>query len=160
MDEVTISRRTIMRAGVATGVVLGTGSSKNAIAKSPAEPGWTPEFTAAFDFATKKNFKSSRGYWAVAYPDDNFAGDPFLVGTPVMITKPQAGTMPAGWGSKAGSIVVGPATVLRLIHKVNGQDSHVTLLPWESMAQIGAIGIVDGQSSWKLYPAGDLRPPY
>ena len=68
--------------------------------------------------------------------------------------------MPRGWGSKAGSIVVGPAAVLRLIHKVNEQDSHITLLPHESMAQVGAIGIADGQSSWKLYPAGDLRPPY
>jgi hypothetical protein len=160
MDEVPISRRMIIGGGIATGLAIATGPTKIAMAKGPAESEWSPEFNAAFEFAIKKTFKSGRGYWAVAYMDDNFAGEPVLIGNPQLMPKPQAGAMPAGWGSKAGSIVVGPATVLRLVHKVNGQDIHITLLPFESMAKVGDIKIADAQSSWKLYPAGNLRPPY
>jgi hypothetical protein len=155
-----VDRRKVMGIGIAAGVALATGPTENAVAKPPAVRDLSPEVKAAFEFAIKKNFKSGPGYWAVAYSDDNFAGEPLLVGTPVFFQKPQEGTMPHGWGSKTGSIVVGPGAVLRLIHRINGQDSHITLLPCESMAQVGAMGIVDGQCSWKLYPAGDLRPPY
>jgi hypothetical protein len=160
MDEIPISRRKLLGAGIATGLALATGPTRSTLAKPLAESEWSPEFRAAFDFANKKTYKSGRGYWAVAYLDNNFAGEPVLIGNPQLMPKPQDGAMPAGWGSKTGSIVVGPATVLRLIHSVNGQATHVTLLPWESMAKVGDLYIADGQCSWKLYPAGNLRPPY
>ena len=123
----------------------------------------SPELKAAYMFAIKKNpVRSGPGFWAVAYPDDNFAGDPVLIGKLPLasLPTPQTGAMPPGWGAKAGSIVAGPSAVLRVVHKVNDQDVHVTLLPGESMAAMRALGIVDGVSSWKLYPAFDLRPPY
>ncbi len=156
----SISRRTVMGLGFATTVAIAAGSTKNALAKAPSERDLSPEFKAAFSFAVKKDFLAGPGHWAVIYPGDAFTGEPVLIGNPKLYPKPQAGTMPAGWGSATGSIVVGPSVVLRLIYKVNGQDAYITLLPYESMAQVGAIGIADGQSSWKLYLAADLRPPY
>ena len=122
----------------------------------------SPEMKAAFTFAIKKDVRCGPGFFAVLYPEDKFAGDPVLIGKPPLLSfpKPQAGTMPVGWGAKSGSIVVGPSAVLRLIHKVNGQDVHVTLLPCESMAAMRTVGINDAVSSWKLYFAFDLRPPY
>jgi hypothetical protein len=155
-----ISRRKVMGLGFATGVALATGPTKNALGKAPSVRDLSPEFKAAFEFAVQKSFRSGMGYWAVIYPDDAFTGEPVLIGNPQLRPKPQAGAMPAGWGSATGSIVVGRSAVLRLFHRVNGQDAHITLLPYESMAQVGVIGIVDGKSTWKLYPAGDLRPPY
>lgn len=169
MDEVEsfplVSRRELVGLGIASGVALVAGATTEAVAKAPWEREfWAtdlgPEYNAAFQFAIKNNFKSGPGFWAVAYPEDNFAGDPVLIGKPVLMPKPATGTMPGGWGAKAGSIVVGSGVVLRLVHTVNGQDTHVTLLPCESMAQVAGLGIADGQPTWKLYPAGDLRPPY
>jgi hypothetical protein len=159
MDEVPISRRQVMEAGIATGLALATGATNNVMAKAP----WShesPEFESAYMFAIKQGWRRGPGYWAVIYAGDTFTGEPKLIGDPQLIPKPQSGTMPLGWGAKSGSIVVGASAVLRLIHKVNGQDTHITLLPYESMAKVGDFKIVDGQSSWKLYPAGDLRPPY
>jgi hypothetical protein len=159
MDEAPISRRKVMGAGIATGLALATGSTNSVMAKAP----WShesPEFESAYMFAIKQGWRRGPGYWAVIYAGDTFTGEPKVIGDPQLIPKPQAGTMPLGWGAESGSIVVGPSAVLRLIHKVNGQDTHITLLPYESMAKIRDIKIADGQSSWKLYPAGDLRPPY
>jgi hypothetical protein len=159
MDEVPISRRHIMGAGIATGLALATGPSNNVVAKAP----WShesAEFESAYMFAIKQGWRCGQGYWAVIYTGDTFTGEPKLIGDPPLIPKRQAGTMPLGWGAESGSIVVGASAVLRLIHKVDGQDTHITLLPFESMAKISGIKIADGQSSWKLYPAGDLKPPY
>jgi len=122
----------------------------------------SPELEAAYAFAIKNNWKSGPGYWAVSYSQDNFAGEPLLIGDQHLATmKPQSGDMPRGWGAKSGSIVVGIRAVLRLVYTVNSQDVHVTLLPGESMADVvRTVGIADGVSSWKLFPAGDLKPPY
>jgi len=161
MDEVSISRRKVMGVGIATGLALAVAPTNNVMAKAPwAKPDESPEFESAYMFAIKQGWKRGPGYWAVIYTGDTFTGEPKLIGDAQLIPKPQAGTMPLGWGAESGSIVVGPSAVLRLIHKVNGQDTHITLLPRESMAKIRDIKIADGQSSWKLYPAGDLRPPY
>jgi hypothetical protein len=148
-----------MGAGIATGLALATGPTNSVMAKAP----WSKEsreFESAYMFAIKQGWRRGPGYWAVIYTGDTFSGEPKLIGAPQLIPKPQAGTMPVGWGAESGSIVVGASAVLRLIHKVNGQDTHITLLPFESMAKIGDVKIAGGQSSWKLYPAGDLRPPY
>jgi hypothetical protein len=156
-----ISRRTAMGFGVASGLALASASTDDAFGKTPfGPPDETPQLKAAFEFAIKSNWKSGPGYWAVSYSDDNFTGEPLLIGNPQLMPKPQSGTMPRGWGSKTGSIVVGPSAVLRLIHKADGQDVHVTLLPYESMADLHTVGITDGASSWKLFPAADLKPPY
>jgi hypothetical protein len=40
------------------------------------------------------------------------------------------------------------------------KDVNITLLPDESMADIRIVGIADGISSWKLFPANKLQPPY
>ena len=159
-SQPSMNRRSVVCLGIATGAALAAGSTENAWAKGPAVRDMSPEFKAAYEFAIQKSFKSGPGFWAVAYSEDNFAGEPLLVGAPVLLPKPQAGSMPRGWGAKAGSIVVGAGAVLRLVHRVDGRDSHVTLLPCESMAQVGDMGYVDGEISWKLYPDGDLRPPY
>jgi hypothetical protein len=161
----SISRRTAIGFGVASGLALASFPAEDLLAKTPPglqERDMSPELKAAYTFAIKKDVRCGPGYFAVLYPDDNFAGDPVLIGKPPLLSFPklQAGTMPFGWGAKSGSIVVGPSAVLRLIHKVNDQDVHVTLLPCESMAAMRTVGINDGVSSWKLYPAGDLRPPY
>jgi hypothetical protein len=159
MDAVPISRRKVVGGGIATGLMLATGATNNAVAKAP----WShesPEAEAAYMFAIKHGWRRGPGYWAVIYAGDTFTGEPKLIGDPQLIPKPQVGTMPLGWGTESGSIVVGPSAVFRLIHKVNGQDAHITLLPSESMAKVGDIKIADGQPSWKLYPAGDLKPPY
>lgn len=155
-----MSRRKAMGLGIASGVVIAADSTESAMAKGPFEPSWGPEYKAAFDFVIQQNWKGGVGIWAVAYSEDNFAGEPFLVGTPAFRQKTQAGEMPRGWGATAGSIVVGSGTVLRLFHQVSGQEARITLLPCESIASASAMGIVDGQSNWKLYPTGDLRPPY
>jgi hypothetical protein len=160
-----VSRRNALGVGIATGVLFAIDPAKDAVAKSPFESDLSPESKAAFDFAIAQNWKSGPGFYAVAYTEDNFGGDPLLVGTPAFMQKPQTGTMPDGWGSKAGSIVVGAGAVLRLFHKVDGRkvdgrESHTTLLPGESLAQVNPLGIGAGACSWKLYPAGDLRPPY
>jgi hypothetical protein len=159
MDQIPISRRKVMGAGIATGLALTTGSSNSVMAKAPWEH-QGPEYESAFNFAIKQSWRCGQGYWAVIYAGDTFTGKPKLIGDPPLIPKPQEGTMPLGWGTEAGSIVVGAAAVLRLFHKINGQDTHITLLPFESMAKVGDIKIPDGQSSWKLYPVRDLRPPY
>jgi hypothetical protein len=157
-----INRRTALGLGVASGLALASFPAEDLLGKTPfSPPPESPEFKAAYMFAIKKDpLHAGPGFWAVAYPDDKFAGDPVLIGDPVFIPKSQAGTMPRGWGAKAGSIIAGPSAVLRLIHKVNGQDVHVTLLPFESMAEMRAMGIADGVSSWKLFPANKLQPPY
>jgi hypothetical protein len=149
-----------MGAGIATGLAIAIGPTNNAMAKAPSKRKESSEFEAAYMFAIKQSFLAGPGYWAVIYAGDNFTGEPTLIGKPKLNMKPQTGTMPLGWGAESGSIVVGASAVLRLIHKVNGRDKHITLLPFESMAKVGDIKIADGQSSWKLYPAGDLRPPY
>jgi hypothetical protein len=120
-----------------------------------------PQLSAAFFVAVKRDVRySTNGCYAVLYPENQFAGEAVLIGQPRLITKSDSGTVPNGWGAKAGSLVVGPGAVLRLIHKVNGQDVHVTLLPSESMAEVGTLGIADGVASWKLFPPNKLRPPY
>jgi hypothetical protein len=158
----SISRRTAIGLGVASGLAFASFPAEDLLGKTPpTAPDTSPEFKAAYMFAIKKDvFRNGPGFWAVAYPDDKFAGEPVLIGNPVLIPKPQAGAMPRGWGAKAGSIIVGPDAVLRLVHKVNDQDVHVTLLPFESMADVRAMGITDGVSSWKLFPAHKLQPPY
>ena len=161
MDEVPIGRRTVMGVGIATGLALATGPANNVMAKAPwKKPDESPECEAAYMFAIKQGWRRGPGYWAVIYTGDTFTGEPKLIGDAQLMPKPQAGTMPLGWGAESGSIVVGPSAVLRLIHKVNGHDTHITLLPFESMAKVGDIKVADGQSSWKLYPARELRPPY
>jgi hypothetical protein len=156
----SISRRTAIGFGAASGLGLATFSSKDVLGKVPFHRELSPELEAACAFAIKSNWKSGPGYWAVAYSDDNFTGEPLLIGNPQLNPKPQSGTMPRGWGAKTGSIVVGVSAVLRLIHNVNGQDVHVTLLPCESLAELRTVAITDGASSWKLFPAHDLKPPY
>ena len=159
MDEAPISRRRVVGVGVATGLVLAAGATNSALAKAP----WShesPESEAAYMFAIKQGWKRGPGYWAVIYSGDSFTGEPTLIGEAQLMPKPQSGAMTAGWGTETGSIVVGPSAVLRLFHKINGQDTHVTLLPFESLAKVGDLKIADGQSAWKLYPAGELRPPY
>jgi hypothetical protein len=161
----SVSRRTAIGFGVASGLALASLPAEDLLGKTPPsiqERDMSPELKAAYTFAVKKNPLCGPGYFAVLYPDDNFAGDPVLIGKPPLLSFPklQAGTMPPGWGAKSGSIVVGPSAVLRLIHKVNDQDVHITLLPCESMATVRSVGINDGVSSWKLYFAFDMRPPY
>ena len=157
----SFSRRTAIGLGVASGLALAGVPAEDLLGKTPpSSPDTSPEFKAAYMFAIKKDvFRNGPGFWAVAYPDDKFAGEPVLIGNPVLIPKAQAGAMPRGWGAKAGSIIVGPDAVLRLIHKVNDQDVHVTLLPFESMADMRTTAITDGVSSWKLFPAHKLQPP-
>jgi hypothetical protein len=148
-----------MGAGIATSLVLASGATNDAFAKAP----WShesPEAEAAYMFAIKQGWRRGPGYWAVIYTGDTYTGEPKLIGDAQLIPKPQSGTMPPGWGAESGSIVAGPSAVLRLIHKVNGQDTHITLLPGESLAKVGDLKIADGQPTWKLYPAGDLKPPY
>ena len=53
MDEAPISRRKLVGAGIATGFGIAAGPTKIALAKAPAESEWSPEFSAAFDFAIK-----------------------------------------------------------------------------------------------------------
>jgi hypothetical protein len=160
-----VSRRTAIGFGVASGLALASFPAEDLRGKTPPglqEREMSPELKAAYTFAIKKDVRCGPGYFAVLYPDDNFAGDPVLIGKPPLLSFPklQAGTMPLRWGAKAGSIVVGPSAVLRLVHKVNDQDVHITLLPCESMAAMRTVGINDGVSSWRLYFTGDLRPPY
>ncbi len=161
----SISRRTAIGLGVTSGWALASLSTEDMLAKNlpdaPEIRDLSPQFKAAYVFAIKKNpFKNGPGYWAVSYAEDNFTGEPLLIGDPVFIPKPQAGAMPQGWGAKTGSIVVGPDAVLRLVHKVNNEDVHVTLLPYESMADLRTLAITDGISTWKLFPAHKLQPPY
>ena len=132
----SISRRTVMGLGFATTVRACRRLDKKRTGESTVGGHLSPEFKAAFSFAVKKDFLAGPGHWAVIYPGDAFTGEPVLIGNPKLYPKPQAGTMPAGWGSATGSIVVGPSVVLRLIYKVNGQDAYITLLPYESMAQV------------------------
>ena len=154
------SRRMAIGLGVASGVAFAIASTEKAFGKAPSGPP-DPQLKAASEFAIKSNWKSGPGYWAVCYSGDNFTGEPQLIGDPHLLTqKPQAGTMPRGWGSKTGSIVVGLTPVLRLLHKINGQDLQVTLLPGESMADLRLVGLTDDDWSWKLFPAGNLQPPY
>jgi hypothetical protein len=160
MSEVPISRRKVIGAGIATGLALSTGQSNIVMAKVPWKPEDSPEYDSAFDFVIKQNWRAGPGYWAVIYAGDSYTGQPTLIGEPRLMPKPQAGTIPVGWGAQSGSIVVGSSAVLRLFHKVDGQDTHITLLPFEQLAKVDALKITDGQSSWKLYPAGELRPPY
>jgi hypothetical protein len=160
-----VTRRTAIGLGVASGLALASFPADELLGKTPhglQERDMSPEMKAAFTFAIKKNPLCGPGFFAVLYPEDHFAGDPVLIGKPPLLSFPklQAGTMPPGWGAKSGSIVVGPSAVLRLIHKVNDQDVHITLLPYESMAAIRTVGINDGASSWKLYFAFDMQPPY
>ena len=127
MDEVPISRRLVMGAGIATGLAIATGPTNNATAKAP----WSHESAeseSALMFAMKQSWRCGQGYWAVIYTGDTFTGEPKLIGDLPLIPKPQAGTMPPGWGTESGSIVVGAAAVLRLIHKVNGQDIRLAFL--------------------------------
>jgi hypothetical protein len=160
--SLSITRRTAIGCGVASGLALASASTEEAFGKAPSiSSKMSPELTAACDFAIKTNWKSGPGYWAVAYSGDNFTGDAQLIGDQHLLTqKPQAGTMPRGWGSKTGSIVVGVRAVLRLIHQVNGQDVHVTLLPHESMADLRTVGLTDDVTTWKLFPDSNLKPPY
>ena len=161
----SITRRAALGFGVASGLAIASLPTEDALGKPPSflkDWDWSPELKAASAFALKTDLRCGPGYWAVAYADDKFAGEPLLIGKQALLSKPQpqSGTMPTGWGIKSGSIVAGPSAVVRLIHKVNGQDVHVTLLPGESMANMSTMAIADGISSWKLYPTVDLRPPY
>ncbi len=160
MSEVPISRRVALGAGFATGLVLATGTTQSVSAKIPWKPEESPEYAVAFDFVIKQNWRAGPGYWAVIYAGDSFKGKPTLIGDPQLMPKAQAGTVPIGWGAESGSIVVGASAVLRLFHKIDGQDTHITLLPFEQFAKVDTFKLTDGQSSWKLYPAGELRPPY
>jgi hypothetical protein len=156
----SINRRTAIGLGVVSGLAL-TNVSTEVLGKSPPSAGAVDQHAAAaWQFATKISYKCAAGYFVVLYSDDNFAGEPLLLTKPELLPKPQSGSMPAGWGAKSGSIVVGPGAVLRLIHKVNDLDAHITLLPGESMADTRTVGIADGASSWKVFPAGNLHPPY
>ena len=38
--------------------------------------------------------------------------------------------------------------------------TRLTLLPDESMADMRTVAITDGTTTWKLYPANKLQPPY
>src|SRR4051812_21983316 len=143
-----ISRRTAIGFGVASGLALASFPAEEMLGKTPPrglqEKDMSPELKAAYLFAIKKDpVHNGPGFWAVAYPDDKFAGDPVLIGKSPLLSfpKPQAGAMPSGWGAKSGSIVAGPSAVLRVVHKVNEQDVHITLLPGESMASMRALGI-------------------
>jgi len=100
------------------------------------------------------------GCFAVLFSENKFDGDPIVLGKPRLFAKADAGSVPKGWGAKSGSVVVGPNAVLRLIHKVNNEDVHVTLLPEESMADVATLAIADGTATWKLFVAGKLQPPY
>jgi hypothetical protein len=157
-----VDRRAVIGFGVASGLALASFPAADVFGKTqPEAPEKDPQLSAAWFAAVKRDARySTNGLYAALYPENKFAGDPVLIGQPRLITKPDSGTVPNGWGAKAGSIVVGPGAVLRLIHKVNGQDVHVTLLPDESMAEVGTLGITDGLASWKLFPANKLRPPY
>jgi len=157
----SINRRTAIGLGVASGLALANVSTEELLGKSPPSTEiFGQQAAAAWQFATKISYKCAAGYFVVLYSDDNFAGEPLLLTKPELLPKPQSGSMPAGWGAKTGSIVVGPGAVLRLIHKVNDLDAHITLLPGESMADTRTVGIADGASSWKVFPAGNLHPPY
>jgi hypothetical protein len=157
-----VDRRAVIGLGVASGLALASLPTADVFGKTREEvPEKDPQLSAAFFVAVKRDVRySTNGCYAVLYPENQFAGDPVVIGQPRLITKFDSGTVPNGWGAKAGSIVVGQGAVLRLIHKVNGQDVHVTLLPSESMAEVSTLGIADGVASWKLYPANKLRPPY
>jgi hypothetical protein len=156
-----LGRRVAIGLGVASGLTFAGAASGDAFGKSPLWSAPDPQLKAASEFALKSNWKSGPGYWAVSYSGDHFAGVPQLLGDPQLLTqKPQAGTMPSGWGLESGSIVVGRSAVLRLVHQVHGREVHVTLLPGETMADMQLAGLGDGAWSWKLYPVANLQPPY
>lgn len=156
-----LSRRAAIGLGVASGLALASFAAEDLLAKAPPKSAdMDPHLAAAWKFAMKSGLRAGNGYWAISYSEDKFAGEPLLFTKPSFLPKPQTGAMPNGWGAKAGSIVVGPSAVLRLVHKVNGQDVHVTLLPEEMMSDMRTMGISDGQCSWKLFPVGNLHPPY
>lgn len=155
-----MSRRSAIRIGVASGLALASFPA-DLFGQTPRDSrDMDPHLGAAWEFAVKSSVKCLNGYWVVLYPDDKFAGDPLLLTKPELAMKPQSGTMPVGWGAKAGSIVVGPNAVLRLIHNANNQDANITLLPTEVMADMRVVRTMGGISTWQLFPANKLRPPY
>ncbi|BBO36242.1 hypothetical protein PLANPX_5854 [Lacipirellula parvula] len=117
-------------------------------------PSQSPALLAAMKLAVKANPKNKNGVWAVLYKDNNYGGKPLLID--------DAGqtTMPNGWDDEATSAIAGPNAVFRLFHKAGYQSAHITLLPGEEISNLKLVGIHDGGSSYKLWDANALTPPY
>jgi hypothetical protein len=149
-----VTRRLAIGTGVVGGLAIVTGSFEAAIAQQASNPQRSRFFVAAQQAAIQRDPRCSNGVWAVLYKDNNFGGQSLV------ITNPQATTMPNGWDDEATSGIVGPRAVLRLFHRNNFQDTHITLLPGEEVAHFGPIRIHDGASSYKLWAVNALQPPY
>ena len=62
MDEVPISRRLVMGAGIATGLALATSPANNVMAKAPwKKPDESPECEADYMFAIKQGWRRGPG---------------------------------------------------------------------------------------------------